>query len=103
MNQTTSYHIFNTHEYIKSLIKAGMTEELSEVIVRGLIESREYDFSKLATKEKLEIDDLKEQVNDLKEQINDLKKQMKVLIDSTEEQIHSLRNEVKLLPRILNI
>lgn len=72
MRQVMPYHIFNTHEYIKALIKAGMQENLAEILIKGILESRECDFSKLATKENLE-----------------------VLKISTKEQIDSLRHEVK--------
>jgi len=53
MHQAMSYHIFNTHEYIKALIKTGMKEKQAEILVKGLLESREYDFSRLATKDEL--------------------------------------------------
>jgi hypothetical protein len=49
-----SYRVFNTHEYIKALMKVGVKEKQAEVIVKGLLESREYDFAKLATKEQLD-------------------------------------------------
>ena len=53
MQHNMSYHTFNTHEHIKALTKAGMQEEQAEVIIKSLLESRDYDFSKLATKEQL--------------------------------------------------
>src|SRR2546423_14509787 len=48
-------HTFDTHEYIKELIKAGLKEKQAEVIVKGFLQSRDYDFSRLATKEQVTV------------------------------------------------
>ena len=44
---------FDTHKYIKELTKSGFKEAQAEVLVKSLLESREYDFSTLATREQL--------------------------------------------------
>ena len=46
-------HTFDTHKHIKELKNSGLAEAQAEAIVKSLIDSREYDFSKLATKEQL--------------------------------------------------
>jgi len=82
MHQAMSYHIFNTHEYIKALIKTGMKEKQAEVVVKGLLESREYDFSRLATKDELlatkqelkaEFAGLKAELTELKAEVSGIK------------------------------
>lgn len=44
---------FDTHKHIKELTNSGLKEAQAEAIVQSLVDSREYDFSKLATKEQL--------------------------------------------------
>ena len=46
-------HAFDTHKYIKELTKSGFKEAQAEMIVKSILESRDYDFTKLATKEQL--------------------------------------------------
>jgi hypothetical protein len=47
-------HTFDTHHYIKKLLKSGLKEKQAEVIVKGMLQSREQDFSQAATKEFVE-------------------------------------------------
>ena len=79
---------FDTHKYIKELQSSGFDENQAEVIVKSLLESREYDFSKLATRE---------QVSNLeknsKEQHFSLDKQM--IKFATKEQITNLEKNTK--------
>jgi hypothetical protein len=42
-------HTFDTHEYIKALEKSGLTKEQAELIVQGLLKSRQYDSAESAT------------------------------------------------------
>ncbi len=49
----TEMHSFDTHAHVKALIKAGLEEPQAEAIIKTIVNSREYDFSKLATKEEL--------------------------------------------------
>jgi hypothetical protein len=75
MHQAMSYHIFNTHEYIKALIKTSMKEKQAEILVKGLLESREYDFSRLATKDELMAtkQELKAELAELKAEVSGIK------------------------------
>ena len=106
---------FDTHKYIKELQSSGFDENQAEVIVKSLLESREYDFSKLATREQVSnleknskeqhfsLDKqmikfaTKEQITNLekntKEQISSLEKQM--IKFATKEQITNLEKNTK--------
>ncbi len=44
-------HSFDTHKYIKALVAKGMEEPQAELIISTIVETREFDLSKLATKE----------------------------------------------------
>jgi hypothetical protein len=46
-------HAFDTHKYIKELTKSGFKEAQAEIIIKSILESRDYDFTKLATKEQV--------------------------------------------------
>jgi hypothetical protein len=48
-------HTFDTHEYIKSFKQTGMKEVQAEAIVRAIKESRDFDFSRLATKDQIKL------------------------------------------------
>jgi hypothetical protein len=51
--RTPEMHSFDTHKYVKEFTKSGFKEVQAEMIVKSLLESREYDFSRLATKEQV--------------------------------------------------
>jgi septal ring factor EnvC (AmiA/AmiB activator) len=59
--------IFDTHQIIKSFINAGIEEVQAEAIVMAIAQSKDYDLSKLATKEQLEF--VKQQVANLEKYI----------------------------------
>ena len=44
-------HSFDTHKYIKALVAKGMKEPQAELIISTIVETREFDLSKLVTKE----------------------------------------------------
>ena len=58
---------FDTLEFYKELVHAGIKEQAAEVIVKGFEESRKIDMSHLATKQ-----DLKEMVNEIKNEIKEI-------------------------------
>ena len=58
---------FDTLEFYKELVHAGIKEQAAEVIVKGFEESRKIDMSHLATKQ-----DLKEMVNEIKNEIKEV-------------------------------
>lgn len=45
---------FDTHKFVKSFVESGTKESEAEAIVSVLVESKQYDFSNLASKEQLE-------------------------------------------------
>ncbi|WP_323733071.1 CCDC90 family protein [Candidatus Bandiella euplotis] len=47
------YKAFDTHKYIKNLQETGFNERQAEVIVKSLLESRDFDISILATREQV--------------------------------------------------
>ncbi|WP_039458957.1 CCDC90 family protein [Candidatus Jidaibacter acanthamoebae] len=49
---------FDTYKYIKELKGGGFYESQAEVIVKSLLESREYNISKLATWEQISLMEL---------------------------------------------
>ena len=58
---------FDTLEFYKELVHAGIKEQAAEVIVKGFEESRKIDISHVATKQ-----DLKEMVNEIKNEIKEI-------------------------------
>lgn len=76
-------HAFDTHKYIKELQGTGFNEAQAEVIVKSLLESREYNFSKLATREQLAM---------LESSINN---KLEALEGKMDFKIENLRNELK--------
>lgn len=118
-----NYKPFDTHKYIKSLQETGFNEQQAEVLVKSLLESKDFDLSFLATREQIvqldnkidyyrkdtkgEIEnlrkDIKAEINglrkDTKLEIDDLRKNTKAEIDSlrkgTKTEIDSLRKDTK--------
>ena len=50
---TMHYKTFDTHKYIKSLQESGFNEKQAEMLVKSLLESRDFDLSILATREQV--------------------------------------------------
>jgi len=50
---TMHYKTFDTHKYIKSLQESGFNEKQAEILVKSLLESRDFDLSILATREQV--------------------------------------------------
>ena len=106
------YKPFDTHKYIKSLQETGFNEQQAEVLVKSLLESKDFDLSFLATREQIvqldnkidyyrkdtkgEIENLRK---DIKAEINGLRKDTKLEIDdlrkNTKAEIDSLRKDTK--------
>jgi len=80
------YKTFDTHKYIKSLQETGFNEQQAEVLVKSLLESRDFDLSILATRE---------QVSDVKKEIVQLDNKLSKEISSTREQISDVRGDIK--------
>jgi hypothetical protein len=95
-------HTFDTHEYIKELIKVGIKEPQAEAIVKGILKSRDHDFSKLATKEQVAIIEHALAViqKDMgkcatKEQLEHLEEKLITKIDSLEEKVDAIIKDME--------
>lgn len=93
------YKTFDTHKYIKNLQETGFNEQQAEVIVKSLLESRDFDLSILATRE--QVNNLEKKLKDFatKDQLNKLESNLKAEINGlrkdTKTEINGLRQETK--------
>jgi chromosome segregation ATPase len=95
-------HTFDTHKYVKELQDTGFDEHQAEVIVKSLLESRDYDASKLATKEQIfvlekDIKSIEEDIKSIEEDIKSMKEELKsIRVEmATKDELKSLRDEMK--------
>ena len=95
---------FDTHKFVKSFTAAGLKEEQAEAIVTAIVESRDHDLSKLATKEQLEyikvqLDTFKDELKlmSTKEELEAVKVQIDTFKISTKEQFEEIKDELKLM------
>lgn len=82
MEQTAMSHSFDTHKYIKALVAQGMKEPQAEMIVSTIVESRDFDLSRLATKEQLTL--IQKDIDLLKKEIDHIKETMVTKAEFTE-------------------
>ncbi|WP_053332775.1 coiled-coil domain-containing protein [Candidatus Jidaibacter acanthamoebae] len=83
-------HAFDTHKYVKELQGTGFNESQAEVIVRSLLESREYNFSKLATRDQLTMLD-----NSMSNRFENIDKEIKRIEERFISEITTAKNEFK--------
>ena len=88
---------FDTHKYVKEFVKAGMPELQAEAVVRLISESKDYDLSKLATKEQIVLLDQKIEYfrNEAKADCNMLDQKIESSVKKLEQKIESSKNEFK--------
>jgi predicted PurR-regulated permease PerM len=79
------YKTFDTHKYIKSLQESGFNEKQAEMLVKSLLESRDFDLSILATRE---------QVAQLDGKIDKVESNLNAKIDKVESKIDALSNTI---------
>ncbi len=91
----TEMHSFDTHEHVKALITAGLKEPEAEAIIKTLVNSREYDFSKLATKEQVAI--LERAIAVIQQDMEKLatKEQLAHLEEKLTSKIDAIKHELK--------
>ena len=82
-------HTFDTHKHIKELQATGFDERQAEVIVKSLFESRDYDVSKLATKEQVFV--LEKDVKSIEKDVKAIEKDVRAI----EKDVKSLRVEMR--------
>ena len=102
------YKTFDTHKYIKSLQESGFNEKQAEMLVKSLLESRDFDLSILATREQVskteaslekQISTIREQVTQLDGKIDKVESNLNAKIDKVEsnleQKIIELKSELK--------
>ena len=82
---TMHYKTFDTHKYIKSLQESGFNEKQAEMLVKSLLESRDFDLSILATRE---------QVAQLDGKIDKVESNLNAKLDKVESKIDALSNTI---------
>jgi predicted ribosome quality control (RQC) complex YloA/Tae2 family protein len=83
-------HTFDTHEYIKSFKQTGMKEVQAEAIVKAIKESRDFDFSRLATKDQIKL--LQSDIKGVEQRLEQKIENVEQKIETSEER---LRGEIK--------
>lgn len=109
------YKTFDTHKYIKSLQETGFNEKQAEMLVKSLLESRDFDLSILATREQVsklgvsldkKIDNIEARLekqiiqvkSDLQKEIANVKSDLQKEISATRDQVTKV--EAKLEKKI---
>jgi len=108
MSTFMHYKTFDTHKYIKNLQETGFNEQQAEMLVKSLLESRDFDLSILATREQIsevkieiaqldsklskEISAIREQVSEVK---SDLQKDIAEVKSELQKEIAATRDEIK--------
>jgi len=85
---TMHYKTFDTHKYVKSLQESGFNEKQAEVLVKSLLESRDFDLSILATREQVS-----EVKSELQKEIAEVKNEIIKLDNKLSKEI--ARDEIK--------
>jgi len=91
---SNQYINFDTYGAVKRLCEAGLQEKEAESIVLTIIDSREYDLSKVATKEQLtnverEVASIRQDLNEVKQDLNGVKQDIAVM----QQDILAIRQE----------
>ncbi len=76
-------HSFDTYKYIKQFQSSGFNEQQEEAIVRTLVETRDFDLSRLATKDQLAM---------VEEKLSNRINSVEVTLDA---KIDNIKNELK--------
>ena len=94
---TMHYKTFDTHKYIKSLQESGFNEKQAEMLVKSLLESRDFDLSILATREQVSKTEasLEKQISAIREQVARLDGKIDKVESNLEQKIIELKSELK--------
>jgi|APCry1669189000_1035189.scaffolds.fasta_scaffold146629_1 predicted nucleic acid-binding Zn-ribbon protein len=101
---TMHYKTFDTHKYIKSLQESGFNEKQAEMLVKSLLESRDFDLSILATREQVaqlngKIDkvesNLEKQISATREQVTQLDAKIDKVESNLEKKIDNVETKIK--------
>ncbi len=85
----TDITTFDTHKHVKDCKANGFTEKQAEAVVRIVMDSREYDFSKLATKEQMRgvEDRLGARIFLVEERLSSVEERLDAKISAVEERL----------------
>ena len=90
------YRTFDTHKYIKSLQETGFNEKQAEMLVKSLLESRDFDLSILATRE--QVSEVKKEIaqldNKLSKEIAEVKIEISEVKSDLQKEITEVKNEI---------
>lgn len=98
------YKTFDTHKYIKNLQETGFNEQQAEMLVKSLLESRDFDLSILATREqisevKIEIaqldSKLSKEISAIREQVSEVKSDLQKDIATTRQDVAEVKSELQ--------
>jgi len=87
---------FDTHKSIKFLIKKGIKESQAESIVEVVNQSRDHDFSRLATKEQLKgvEKELRGEIRSVREEVKLVEERLRGEITAVRGEITAVRGEI---------
>jgi hypothetical protein len=87
---------FDTHRHIKEFIKAGMPEPQAEAVVDLVRKSRDYDLSKLATKDQVMLLDhkIESSTKELEQKIEFARAESKADIERVEQRIAHIEEKM---------
>ncbi|MDA0938775.1 MAG: DUF1640 domain-containing protein [Proteobacteria bacterium] len=94
------YKTFDTHKYIKSLQETGFNEQQAEMLVKSLLESRDFDLSVLATREQVAgvKSDLQKKIaevkSDLQNEISKIDNKFSNLEDKIDKKFSTLEDKI---------
>ena len=88
---------FDTHAAVKRLIAVGLQDRVAEEVVSSIALGRDYDFSKLVTKDEfLKFKgEVSEKFNKIENEIALIKQEIKTSRKETKAEIEALRKEAK--------
>ena len=91
-NEPMKFINFDTYEVVKRLCASGMPEKQAEEVIHAIISSKEYDLSKLATRE--QVTDIQRQLEKFatKEQVADIQRELEKF--ATKEELFALENKM---------
>ncbi len=97
--ESMNFISFDTYEAVKRLCSSGVPEKQAEEIVHTILNAKEYDLSRLATKEQIAIVEsyIKEQINSLKKDVALIKQEVDYLKANmaTKADLATLRSQLK--------
>ena len=91
------YRTFDTHKYIKSLQETGFNEKQAEMLIKSLLESRDFELSTLATREQVAKVEAKlgKEISAIREQVAKVEVKLDKEISATRDQITKVESKLE--------